>query len=238
MTSQPEKLFRDKLENFQRPAPAAAWERIESNLDKTSNKKLWLKIAAGLLLLTVAGFLLRPAQTSGPAETVSQTDKTKTVTPQKENVVENNQNNVQPVVADQAPIKKSDKPKTKTEVVNSIEPEQSVATVEKTEVLPENNFTVEPIENTPAIVVAEAKAEPSTTIVYTAEEVNARFMKKNVSSEATTQEKKPSGIQKLMGLAYDLKNNENGLRDLRQKKDEILALNFLNNEDKTEKRNN
>src|SRR5687768_7921253 len=63
MTSQPEKLFRDKLESFQRPAPAAAWDRIEAGLDKTSNKNLWMKIAAGFLLLSVAAFILWPTTT-------------------------------------------------------------------------------------------------------------------------------------------------------------------------------
>ena len=79
----------------------------------------------------------------------------------------------------------------------------------------------------------------SNTIVYTAEEVNARFLRKNVDTQATPEDKKSSGIQKLMGIAHDLKNNENGFGDLRQKKDEILALNFLTKtEDKTEKSKN
>ena len=40
-----------------------------------------------------------------------------------------------------------------------------------------------------------------------------------------------------MGYAYTLKNNNNGMGDLRQKKDEILALNFLSQE-KTNKSKN
>ena len=56
---------------------------------------------------------------------------------------------------------------------------------------------------------------------------------------ATASTEKTSGIQKLMGLAYTLKNPDNGLGDLRQKKDEILALNFLTTkEDKTNKEKN
>jgi hypothetical protein len=41
-----------------------------------------------------------------------------------------------------------------------------------------------------------------------------------------------------MGLAYNLKNSDSGLGDLRQKKDEILALNFLEkNKDRTNNTN-
>src|SRR5688572_19157212 len=61
MTLQPDKLFHDKLENFQRPVPAAAWERIESDLNRKHSKGLWMKIAAGLLLLAVSVFLLWPS---------------------------------------------------------------------------------------------------------------------------------------------------------------------------------
>ncbi|MFZ2905074.1 MAG: hypothetical protein WAZ98_02610 [Cyclobacteriaceae bacterium] len=231
MTSQPEKLFRDKLENFQRPAPEAAWERIEAGLNKRDNKFLWLKVAAAILVLVVAGFILwpdeqvvnnsitnagkqdEPAQSLHPKKTVTATPET-------------------PVQ------KKADK---KSNRVNTVKQQQTASPV--TEPLSEKDFTVAALENTemPETIPTETTAEiiTSQTIVYTAEEVNAKFLRKKLPVEATSEEKKSSGIQKLMGLAYDLKNNENGYGNLRQMKDEILALNFLNNnEDKTEKRKN
>jgi len=51
MTSPPDKLFRQGLEDYQKPAPGSAWERIESGLDRKRNRIPWLKIAAGLLIL-------------------------------------------------------------------------------------------------------------------------------------------------------------------------------------------
>ena len=51
MTSPPDKLFRQGLEHYQKPAPGSAWERIESGLDRKRNRIPWLKIAAGLLIL-------------------------------------------------------------------------------------------------------------------------------------------------------------------------------------------
>src|SRR5688500_10671295 len=48
MNQQPDKLFREKLENFSKGAPASAWNRIETGLDKKNNKGLWLKVAASI----------------------------------------------------------------------------------------------------------------------------------------------------------------------------------------------
>ena len=237
MTSQPEKLFRDKLENFQRPAPVAAWDRIEAGLDKSNNKKVWMKIAAGLLLLAIATFIVWPGKKTDKTETLAESN---TATPDKKSVEEKIIPQQQlPVIAEQSIVTKKNKSNGSTDKASQkTEQKQPVLVSEKTETLPENNFVIEPIKNTAVAVQESATTSSSTTIVYTADEVNSKFMKKNLQTDATDEEKKPSGIQKLMGLAYDLKNNENGMRDLRQKKDEILALNFLNNEDKTEKRNN
>src|SRR5688572_18703386 len=72
MNQQPDKFFREKLEGFQKTAPSLAWERIEAGLDKKNNKGLWLKIAAALLLLAVASFVLWTNRTI-PTDTTSQT---------------------------------------------------------------------------------------------------------------------------------------------------------------------
>lgn len=220
MTSQPEKLFREKLENFQRPAPAAAWGRIEAGLDKTSHKGMWLKIAAGLLLLSVAAFLLWPTAennsdvlTHAPDPILLEENKTlpdKTVTP------------VSPVVEEKI-VEQKTTPK-HVETVTYEKSEPLLAIVEEKE--QENIPATETILPETIVVVSTPEAIASTTIVYTADEVNAKFMKKDSPVEATPEEKKTSGIQKLMGLAYDLKNNDTAFGDLRQKKNEILALNF------------
>lgn len=228
MTSQPEKLFRDKLENFQRPAPAAAWDRIEAGL-QPRHRGRWMKVAAALLVLAVAAFLLWP---STPAtDTQSLTKTASPVEPEKEKT------NAQEVVPPVAVAQQQEKP-IKTKRVKKDNPvllEQPTTTIE-------NNVAVaiEPEEAVPAesaIVQPEAET-PSRTIVYTAEEVNARFLRKKLPDEATPEMKKTSGIQKLMGVAYNIKNTDKGFGDLRQKKDEILALNFLYNEDKTDKSKN
>jgi len=254
MTSQPEKLFRDKLENFQRQAPAAAWGKIEAGLDKKKYKRFWLKIAAGLVLLAVAAFILWPAsptENTQPAyskgvrspsdRTGRQLTNTNTTTPKTEGVEKNDtEKNVTALAVDQVPVQKRSTPKNK--FIKKDEPvwTAELKPVRSGKTTSENNI-VPVVESETQVAVAEiysAEEIPSRTIVYTAEEVNAKFLRKKSPAEATQEEKKTSGIQKLMGLAYNLKNNDNGLGDLRQKKDEILALNFLNNEDKTNKRKN
>ena len=229
MTSQPEKLFRDKLENFQRPAPEAAWERIDVRINKRSNKFIWLKAVAAVIVLAVAGFILWP-DNPVPGRTITKSGK-------QDAAVQSLHPKKTETATLETPVqKKADK---KSNRVNKVKQQQQAPTEEPHS---EKNLAVTILENPvaeTAPVELTTTEVASQTIVYTAEEVNAKFLRKKIPAEATSEEKKSSGIQKLMGLAYDLKNNENGYGNLRQMKDEILALNFLNNnEDKTEKRKN
>ena len=228
MTSQPEKLFRDKLENFQQAAPVSAWEKIESNLDQKRRTGVWLKAAATLVILITAGFILWPALEKDNTQPITQSK------PEALVVIPKEDSKIAPSVAQVVEPKSSSK---KNKIKSTAKKE--------TEIYPSESLVLEQpvieikVESTVVVVNEsnEAQTIPSKTIVYTAEEVNAKFLKKKKSAEATSEEKKSSGIQKLMGLAADLKNTENGIGDLRQKKDEILALNFLK-EDKTNNEKN
>jgi hypothetical protein len=65
------------------------------------------------------------------------------------------------------------------------------------------------------------------TLVYSAKEVDD-YLDKNALAQATSKDKKPSTLKKLLQKANDLKNNQDPFGELRQKKNEILALNFKN----------
>lgn len=226
MTSKPDKVFRDKLENFQQPAPAGAWDRIESNLARPAYKLVWVRVAAGVALLAAAAFIVWPAQK--PETEIS---KTTTENP--------------PAKKDPGQQHADKKADTKEEIVKEqatpgVPPKQTnTVTLAKTE----KEFSVQQTTNTindsvlinpvpekqeliAQVVQSEAKELTSKTIVYTAAEVNSKFLKKKLPPHATPDPKEASGIQKLIGLAYDAKNSEAPLGDLRQKKDDILALNF------------
>jgi hypothetical protein len=241
MTSQTDNLFRKKLENFQQPAPTGAWERIESNLGTANNKIIWFKIAAGVLLLSVVTFILWPTSTPTRNELASKT-KLNEKTPAEAGQIKKGipfasapgQITGHESTVKQIPVHKKRKQKS----LNAEQPiEKSITQDTKKKTV--GNNPVEIISSPVASVEVQKQLEvaTSTTIVYTAEEVNAKYLRKKSTTDATADAKKTSSVQKLIGLAYALKNNESGLSDLRQKKDEILALNFLT-EDKNTKRNN
>ncbi len=220
MTSQPDKLFRDKLENFQRPAPVGAWDKIESNLATPLYKLVWLRVAAGIVLFAAAAIVLWPSEKSTIeiAETIIEQPATNH---------EANQPIVKTETKQGAPQKKqSEYPKTKNSVtlakIKKELPVQQQINTKQDSVL----VTPVPQELIAEVSLPEEKELPSKTIVYTTDVVNSKFLKKKLPLEATPESKEASGIQKLIGLAYAAKNSETTLSDLRQKKDDILALNF------------
>lgn len=221
MTSQPDKLFREKLENFSTPAPAAAWGRIEAGLNQPSRSIWWMKIAASITLVGVAAFLLWPTETTQQAEIASVTKPIESTTPMvKETTTAATKN-----ISVETPEQKTTQPKnvaTKTLVAEEINSEALVAEAipVQTEIIPTEN------SGTETTAQVDEAIEPTQTIIYSAEEVNAKFLKKELVAEATTEEKKTSGIQKLIGVAYTLASADAGLGNIRQRKDEVLALNF------------
>ena len=221
MTSQPDKLFRDKLENFQRPAPVGAWDKIEKNLSKPSQKVVWMRIAAGIALLIAAAIVLWPAEKAEEGIAKTKTIEKKSVEPndtvtqpdKKERIVPGNRV-TQTQVA-------------KTETVRKSKEQQLI---HKTDVLKKDsvviNLAPEHKELIAEVAPSSVKKDESTTILYTQAEVSSKFLKKKLPPEATPENKDASGIEKLIGLAYAAKNSEAGLGDLRQKKDDLLALSF------------
>lgn len=225
MTSQPDKLFRDKLENFQQPAPTGAWDKIEQKLEKPY-KIVWLRVAAGIILLSVAAILLWPANKTEHVFT-----ETKGKTPVKNNEA----------IQKQQP-EKNNKATPELEHISPVRTTQTAVVQKTTKQTPVNKVQEEkkdsvsillPVPQTPELIAEVVKPEvkqiASNTIVYRADEVNSKFLKKKLSPEATPATEEASGIQKLIGLAYTAKNSDTGLGNLRQKKDEILALNFGKN---------
>lgn len=245
MTQQPDKLFRNKLESLQLNAPSAAWSRIEAGLDKTSHKGLWLKIAAGLLLLAVAGVLIWN-YTSAPIDhSIAEVQPDEVQTTPEEPVES---------IPEKATVNEplAHQPVVKSEAQKESSIKKSTSAVGLREQLAENNSkTVEDIavqsEPVSEIVVAaispdeisESKTKPYATkyIVYTAEEVNQKYLRQQPNGEATSAGKKSSRMQMLMSVAWNLKNGDNGMGDLRQMKDEILALNFLDERKQQSKKN-
>jgi hypothetical protein len=113
--------------------------------------------------------------------------------------------------------------------------EQPVASVVETPVVKELE-TVPLIEEKIAEpVVAQVESKTShISIVITATEADEKYLNKKSLADATSEEKKSSTLRKLLDTAYDLKNNQEPFGDLRQKKNEILALNFKSDKQRSQ----
>jgi hypothetical protein len=249
MNQQPDKLFQEKLSAYTRPVSSNAWNRIENRLDKKNNRGLWLKVAAAILLLAVAAFILwpakedkilqRPLAKKQPEQKISPVDVPKASLPEKE------------PIASVTPLKKESKEKSaknkKPLPNNQSQASEKIAVAqlhlkeqrEAKEVEIEKENAVEQVE-----VITENKTTladnnttvqtPGVTLIYSAEEVNEKYLNKKSLAEATSEEKKPSTLRKLLDKAYDLKHNQDPFGDLRQKKNEILALNFKNEKQRSQ----
>jgi len=261
MKQQPDKLFSDKLASYSRPAPTRAWDAIEAGLDKRSRKGLWLKLAASLLLLATATYVLwqvygsrtyeptrnlagtRPAvQQQAPAVSDPVTPDATHTTPSAQNIsaeashlseaiphtpVQQKTQRVQPEQS--APVNTQRIPEEATVAIGKNENiAQTTATLPEP-VIEEAVITETQAVNTHTAAVtasnASAGADKNITLVYSAREADGYLDKKGLA-EATSEDEKPSTLKKLLKKAADLKSNQDPLGELRQRKNEILALNF------------
>jgi hypothetical protein len=242
---QPDKLFRDKLRGYDRPVSRDTWHKIAVNLDKKKSDKIWLKLAASVILVALCGIALwnlldvpsknlahgsnkplveQPAKLndSSNVETlpqISENVETPDVAPGKEKS--------QPHKNGVTTPKKKDKSTNKKE--NVLHPATPPVVEDHTRA-PEN-FIAQTESVTPVLPVNN---ERSVTLIFNAEQVNEKFLNKNPIVQATPEEKKPSTLRKLLDKAYDLKHNQDPLGNLRQRKNEILALNFKNDKQRSE----
>lgn len=269
MNQQPDKLFRVKLEGYQKTAPSAAWSRIESKLDKKNDRTLWLKIAAALLLLASVAIFLWTSQfneKSAPAlASQKNNNKQQPVEQPKQHATKQES---QPALAEKREVPRVNNIKENNKETANPQPEKRPEskdperTIEKIDhpqdiVVAENNVTVTEVSEVESVIMQKeelpavaqtsdavgenvtekenvTEEKSNVTLVYSAEEVNEKYLNKKSLAEATTGEKKPSTLRKLLDKAYDLKHNQDPFGDLRQKKNEILALNFKNEKQRSQ----
>jgi len=232
MNQQPDKIFRDKLEGFSKPVPSRAWDRIETNLDKKNQSGLWLKVAASLLLLATGTYILWPADEAiNPDQQLSNKteEPTKTTPPRNDHTV------TTPEI--QSTVKAIEKKKVQKSKTKQVQPTPQIIQDKSSVTMADNttNITEELaddiIESSQEIVVAqEIVSEPASqniTLVFNAEDTDEYLDKKSLS-KATAEQEDASTFKKLLKKVKGLKNNQDPFGELRQKKNEILALNFKN----------
>ncbi len=245
MNQQPDNFFREKLENYQKPAPTGAWDRIELNLKKNKNIYGWWKMAAAasLLLLGTLGYLLWHHKVENPKQPMAQTsvksqpsspEIKKNKTQQAQDLPNHELKNDKGSTPEVTPLRKETPgKKDRSQNINIARDSEKKVTV-----------PVEPQETTsdeinkvidssiPTVAQTEHKVEPVSkaqriTLKFSVDETN-EYLDKNTLAHATSDGKKSSAFKKLLKKANDLKSNQDPFGDLREKKNEILALNFKN----------
>lgn len=240
MNQQPDKIFRDKLGGFQKSPPSPAWARIERNLVKKNNRVFWLKIAASLLLISIALTWVFVGNRTNPpllSPTAAVTRSTPPVANQQED--SNDSLKTLPKKSITLTEKKATPPlrKKKSLSIENIEP--IVNPAERNGAgLTDQMIAVATHQENDTLPPAAKKEDTSkgVRIVFTAGEINDKYLDKNSLAEATREDRKPSTLQRVLDKAYDLKHNQDPLGELRQKKNEILALHFKNEKQRNQNR--
>jgi hypothetical protein len=245
MNQQTDKFFRDKLEQHQRPAPPAAWERIEAGLSKKNKPVIyWMKIAASISIVAVAAFFLWPSGEKDNDKTARKTEnpvpvdtaKKKNQTPSRQKL---SSERAIPLVAEkQSNTSSKSKPVTKVQPITIPSHPEEISNrhspdPNEQEKLPVANPMDEDVINANVIepnAVAEGTqtntaADQNIKIVISAAD-SEKFLNKKYIAEATPEEKKTSTLKKLLDKADDLTTNQDPFGEIRQMKNEILALNF------------
>jgi cytoskeletal protein RodZ len=243
---QPDKLFHDKLADFQRPAPTMAWEKISAAQKRKTNKVVWIKIAAALIPLCIALYLLWPVAlpvSNVPQNLATSTEESPSANTAPESGVDTKVDDKSSAVSE-PPSHKAIDSNTTNAAANKITSNEKNDEIQPTTMeSPAGAVPLKPhdlkinielasnMENTSThdveVEPTPDEAKETMTLVFTAKEVGNYLDKKNIA-KATSDTKKPSTLMKLLKKANNLTSNQDPLGDLRQKKSEILALNFKN----------
>jgi hypothetical protein len=256
MNQHPDKLFRDKLEHLHKSVPSSSWLKVESQLANKSRKPFWLKIAAALIFLLAASAILLIDKNSNQQHTAVNQSLNKNPQPAKKNdspvaAVDS----IKMPEAEEIKIsgerrdKKTQVPRKKSNTENKKESieidqehyaQQEIDEVNLPEIVDATEVKEIVEESSIATSVQSGKTnvheESTITLIYNAEEVDDKYLNKKALTEATPENKKPSTLKKLLDKAYDLKHNQDAFGELRQKKNEILALNFKSDKQRSQNR--
>jgi hypothetical protein len=239
MNQQPDNFFQEKLKHYQKPVPTAAWNKIEVGIQKKTDPRIWLKFAASVLLLVGIGYALWVSNSKPSTQPLTQIKASQPVLPEKNiKKVDSAILVLPPIVKDQS-IESKRMAESRTTTTKAILQRKKFvpSPAASGEVDQEKNADggnaipeTSPAEDlSPASShnVATSKKTSTITLTFTAEETD-KYLNKNALAEATQDQKKSSTFKKLLQKANDLKSNQDPFGDLREKKNEILALNFKN----------
>jgi hypothetical protein len=248
MKQQPDKIFHEKLNSFAKSAPPMAWDQIESRLDNRRKTFVWFSVAASVSVLLIAGYVYQIssndaknlAQTTKPEKAVQapKEKNTSVVTPLPDSSShskdilqpERKENRQQKIKSDAKPTDLKQETYTTPEAVVKEYGSDQIAQAVTVD------SAIAPYQEPKQLAFkAPAKTE-NITIVMSAAESSEYLVKNKLNTQATSEEKKSSTLKKLLKKAADLKVNQDPFGELRQKKNEILALSFRSEKQRGQKK--
>jgi hypothetical protein len=248
MKQQPDKLFQEKLGQFSKQAPVSAWSRIESGAQTRRFPYYKVAAAASVVLACVIWYSVGTETDSENA--LTEKTHTPTALPNTKPVTEDSPQITPPIAAQTEPEVKKEKTIRDTETNSTLAASAKTATptpeVSSDSALPIEEITqhsMPVVEATPEVqinepVIATETNEPekeNVVIIFSAEETK-EYLTKNSKGKATSDKKTTSTLKKVWSRAKDLKDNQSPLGDLRQMKDELLALNFKSDKQRGQKK--
>jgi hypothetical protein len=237
MTSQPDKFFRDKFENYKRTPPPLAWSRIESNVQKKSKARLKSRYAiAATIILAISVFTIwltghDATSKSGIAKSSSIIEKP-ILQPPLPSPVSQDENQITsttdpkdaittvPKIKASSPAtleKETDIVTEEIPIATSVETRQTVVSVE----IPLPSEPVQEIESSEPPIIASLTQGKK--LHYSPGEIRNRFLKNQSDLTVTKPGKQEKGFNKILAFAGNI-NYATAYGDLRQLKNEILSF--------------
>ena len=232
MNKKVDNFFKERLVNHAIEPSEETWSKIFRSGLKKNRSVVWLRAAAAILVIVLAGILSLYVRTSTYDQTVTSVTST-----QADNNIEMEENVVlqeeTPAKIIQTPNPAKPQP-TETKANRPLElnkNEQLIAEVNGTQVMENKKTTDSEIEFTTTEVIENSPTVTHKPIVIVYE---LKPIAEYDESVYTAVPEKKSGIKKVLEAASDVRSGESRLMGLRQAKEEILAFNFK----KEEKNNN
>ena len=106
-------------------------------------------------------------------------------------------------------------------------PQESTARTNQIDTHPVTTAKINDSTSGVAALPAQTSYKENFKLILEVEEVDSKYLNKDVVAEATTETQKASGLKKLLHKAYHLKDNQDAFAELRDMKNELLALDLL-----------
>lgn len=234
MSNKVDKLFKDKLEGHSLQPSAQAWDKVEAHLGKKNKMVLWVRVAAAIALLGLLVFAAlnwTGSYEKTQHELVKEDDKT----PKNDPVEEIKQPIAKEEVKSQKKEVRSQKPVVRSQ--ENVDTQRETRNPEPGTSVPESKAE-EPVAQ--IAVVEEPKKGITLSYTLPKKGITLTYSLPSVKKPEEALDEplvaKKTGFERVLEIANEVKNGD-PLAELREAKNDILALEFRKDKDKNKKQN-